>query len=232
MHTHDLVVVGAGVAGSEAAYALAQRGYRVALCTQSLDTVYWLFTAAQPPFPPGSLLEQEGQPGMGGWTLHARIKYRLEAQPNLQLLQGSVTGLLLHQGRVSGVTTWEGPRLAAPTVVLALGSFLDSQLQLGQVTEAAGRLSEAAYPDLYQHLLGLGFAFTPSQGEVAAQPGNPGYEVRYQVFAGQEWQSQSGALNRLAGLYAVGLCVLGQGDYALMASEGQRLGQNLLVEPG
>lgn len=232
MTAYDLVVVGAGIAGSEAAFALARRGYRVALCSQSLDTVYWLFTTAQPPFPPDSLLAQEAESGMGGWMLHSRIKYRLEAQPNLHLLQASITGLLLQGHQVAGVTTWEGPQLVARAVVLAVGSFLDPQLHLGQVTEAAGRLSEAAYPDLYQQLLRLGFTFTPGRGEVVSQPGSPGYTVTYQVFAPAEWQAEQGTLGRLKGLYATGLCVLGGGDYALMARQGQRLGQNLAVELG
>jgi hypothetical protein len=232
MTAYDLVVVGAGIAGSEAAFALARRGYRVALCSQSLDTVYWLFTAAQPPFPPGTLLAQEAEPGLGGWTLHSRIKYRLEAQPNLHLLQASITGLLIQGRQVAGVTTWEGPQLAVRAVVLAVGSFLDPRLYLGQVTEAAGRLSEAAYPDLYEQLVELGFNFAPGEGEVASQPGSPGYTVTYQVFAPGEWQAEHCNLTRLKGLYATGLCVLGRGDYALMAREGQRLGQNLAVELG
>lgn len=38
---------------------------------------------------------------------------------------------------------------------------MNPKLYIGSVAEEAGRLSEVAYPDLYAHLLELGFAFVP-----------------------------------------------------------------------
>lgn len=226
---YDLLVVGAGFAGAEAAYALAKRGVRVGLCTQSLDTVFLPFTPVGPPFPPGSLLEEVGFAGAKGWELHARAKYRLEATPALHLFQSSVTALWLEGGRVGGVYTWEGPVRKAKAVALAVGSFLNPQLFIGGVTEEAGRLSEAAYPDLYQDLLAHGFAFVQSQAQVTAQEGSLGYKVVFEHFAAQEWQMQNFRLSRLEGLYGLGLCVLGTGDYAQMTQEGLRFAQNFAV---
>nr|WP_297861186.1 FAD-dependent oxidoreductase [Meiothermus sp.] len=227
MTDYEVLIVGAGFAGSEAAYALAKRGVRVGLVTTSLDSVFLAFTPIQAPFPQGSLLAEIGQEGLKGWELHSRAKYRLENQPNLHLLQLSVTRLLLDGQAVVGVESWEGPRKTAPVVVLAVGSFLLPRLYIGSVAEEAGRLSEVAYPDLYQHLQQLGFAFTPQEAQVARQSGTPGYRVTYQVFAEAEWDSATFRLHRLEGLYAVGLCVLGQGTYAQMAEEGMRLAESL-----
>nr|WP_119342360.1 MULTISPECIES: FAD-dependent oxidoreductase [Meiothermus] len=227
MADYDVLIVGAGFAGSEAAYALAKRGVRVGLVTTSLDSVFLPFTPIQAPFPSGSLLAEVGQEGLKGWELHSRAKYRLENQPNLHLLQLSVTGLLLEGQAVAGIRSWEGPRKTAPVVVLAVGSFLLPRLYIGSVAEEAGRLSEVAYPDLYQYLQQLGFAFITQGAQVAEQSGTPGYRVEYQVFAPGEWDSATFRLHRLGGLYAVGLCVLGQGTYAQMAEEGMRLAESL-----
>lgn len=225
------MIVGAGFAGSEAAYALAKQGRRVGLITQSLDSVFLPFTPIAKPFPKGSLLAEVGQgverAGLGGWELHARAKYRLEAQPHLHLVQSSVTRLMLDGQSVTGVETWEGPARQAPRVVLALGSFLDPKLYMGNTSEEAGRLSEVAYPDLYQHLLELGFAFTQQQAEVPEQGGTPGYRVEFRAFAPQEWDPQSFRLGRLGGLYGLGLCVMGSGTYAQMSEEGLRLASSM-----
>lgn len=222
-----MLIVGAGFAGSEAALALARKGFRVGLLTTSLDSVYVPFTPVQAPFPGGTLLAEVGEDGLAGWALHSRAKYKLENQPYLHLLQLSVTGLLLQGQRVVGIESWEGPRKTAARVVLAVGSFLAPQLYIGSVVEEAGRLSEVAYPDLYLHLQRLGFAFTAAEAEVAEQSGTPGYRVAYQVFAGSEWEPTSFRLSRLEGLYAVGLCVLGEGSYGQMAEEGLRLAERL-----
>lgn len=224
---YDVLLVGAGFAGSEAAYALAKRGRRVGLITQSLDSVFLPFTPIAKPFPQGSLLAEVGQEGLGGWELHARAKYRLEAQPTLHLVQSSVTRLILDGPSVVGVETWEGPARGAPKVVLALGSFLDPRLYMGSIFEEAGRLSEVAYPDLYRHLLELGFQFIQHQAEVPEQDGTPGYRVEYEAFAPGEWEPDTFRLGRLEGLYGLGLCVLGGGTYARMAEEGLRLASSL-----
>jgi tRNA U34 5-carboxymethylaminomethyl modifying enzyme MnmG/GidA len=229
---YRVLIVGGGFSGAEAAYALARRGVRVGLLTQSLDTVYLPFTPLSEPGPEGSLMAEVGTVGMKGWELHAKAKYRLEAQPQLHLFQSSATRLVLEGPRVVGVETWEGPRRTASRVVLALGSFLMPQLAIGGVVEEAGRLSEAAYPDLYENLLALGFSFVDQRAEVGARDGTPGYSVRYKCFAPAEWEAQSFRLRRLEGLYGLGLCVLGQGTYAQMASEGLRLAKNFAVELG
>lgn len=232
MGAYQVLIVGAGFAGSEAAYRLAQRGVRVGLLTQSLDSVMMPFLPPTPPFPPGSLLERAYDPqDPRVWAFHARAKYLLEGEPRLHLFQATATGLLLEGERVVGVTTWEGPSVRAERVVLAVGSFLGSTLRMGAVEEEAGRLSEASYPDLFAHLQELGFRFQVQEGEVPETPSTPGYRVRYHAFLPEEWEEATFRLRRLGGLYAVGLCVR-EGPYALMSQEGLRLAEHLFHELG
>lgn len=232
MDGYQVLIVGAGFAGSEAAYRLAQKGVRVGLLTQSLDAVMMPFLPPRPPFPAGSLLERAFDPeDERVWAFHARAKYLLENQPNLHLFQATATELLLEGDRVVGVATWEGPPAKAPRVVLAVGSFLGARLRMGEVEEEAGRLSEASYPDLFLHLQALGFRFLKREREVPQTPGTPGYTVSYQAFHPEEWEEATFRLTRLKGLYAVGLCVR-EGEYALMSQEGLRLAEHLLHELG
>jgi len=232
MAAYQVLVVGAGFAGSEAAYRLASKGVRVGLLTQSLDSVMMPFLPPKPPFPPGSLLERAYDPQDSRiWAFHARAKYLLEGERNLHLFQATATGLLLSGKRVVGVRTWEGPPALADRVVLAVGSFLGARLLIGEVEEEAGRLSEASYPDLFEDLRALGFRFQEREGVVPETPTTPGYRVRYHAFQPEEWEEASFRLRRLEGLYAVGLCVR-EGDYALMSEEGKRLAEHLLHELG
>ncbi|GAA6751758.1 FAD-dependent oxidoreductase [Thermus antranikianii] len=232
MQDYQVLIVGAGFAGSEAAYRLAQRGVRVGLLTQSLDSVMMPFLPPMPPFPEGSLLAQAYDPADPRlWAFHARAKYLLENQPNLHLFQATATELLLEGKRVVGVGTWEGPPARAFHVVLAVGSFLGARLRMGEVEEEAGRLSEASYPDLFLHLQALGFRFLKREREVPQTPGTPGYTVSYHAFHPEEWEETTFRLTRLEGLYAVGLCVR-EGEYALMSQEGLRLAEHLLHELG
>ncbi|WP_114313785.1 FAD-dependent oxidoreductase [Thermus caldifontis] len=232
MPEYQVLIVGAGFAGSEAAFRLAQMGVRVGLLTQSLDSVMMPFLPPKPPFPEGSLLARAYDPADSRlWAFHARAKYLLENQPNLHLFQATATELLLEGKRVVGVGTWEGPPARASRVVLAVGSFLGARLWLGEAVEEAGRLSEASYPDLFLHLQALGFRFLKRERAVPEAPGTPGYTVSYHAFHPEEWEEETFRLVRLEGLYAVGLCVR-EGEYALMSQEGLRLAEHLLHELG
>ncbi|WP_457638036.1 FAD-dependent oxidoreductase [Oceanithermus sp.] len=222
MKEFEVIVVGAGPSGSEAAYALARRGLTVGLVTDSLDSVYRLETppAGQPP--EGSLLQRVYSEDP--WTLHRRAKYALEAEPNVHLFQSSVVELLDDEGRVSGVRTWEAMEYRAEAVVLAVGGFLGARLSVGSLEEAAGRWGEVAYPDLYEHLLARGLGFEEVRYEVPPTPTTPAYSVRFWRIT--DWEPQSGRLP-LAGLYACGRVVLGQTPPLERALSGLRLGNRL-----
>lgn len=199
---YDVLVVGAGFAGSEVAHRLAQNGLRVGLLTQSLDSLFLPVTEISDPPAEGTLFAEVYEEGLPPFLLHARAKWRLESlAPRLHLFQATATRLLIEDGRVLGVESWEGPEYRARVTVLALGSFLGARLRVGEIEEAAGRLGEAAYPDFHAHLRELGFRFEPSSLSAPPFKGAPGYTVRFDRFAPEEWDRESCRLTRFSGLF-------------------------------
>lgn len=230
---HDLIVVGAGISGSEAALACARAGLSVLLVTTSLDTVYNLVGEEAPLTPPPGTLMAELCGGeaaarqVATFELHRRAKTALEHHPGLHLLQSSVAGLLAEGGRVVGVSTWEGVDRTAPRVVLCAGSFLQARLRVGDLTETSGRLSEMAYDDLYDDLVGRGFAFEDVRLAAPASRGAPPYTVLCRRFAAAEWDVETFALPRVGGLYAAGVCASGYLPYEEAAAQGRGLAERL-----
>lgn len=229
---HDLIVVGAGIGGSEAALACARAGLNVLLVTTSLDTVYNLVGEAAPLTPPPGTLMAElcgvaETRQVVTFELHRRAKTALEHHSRLHLLQSSVSGLIAEKGRVVGVSTWEGVDRFAPRVVLCAGSFLRARLLVGDLTETSGRLSEMAYDDLYDDLVERGFAFEETRLEAPPGRGAPPYTVTCRRFAAAEWNVGTFALPRLQGLYAAGVCASGYLPYEEAAVQGRRLAEQL-----
>jgi tRNA U34 5-carboxymethylaminomethyl modifying enzyme MnmG/GidA len=227
-----VVVVGAGVTGSEAAWSAARAGADVTLVTTSLDTVYALDVEPgdlEPP--PGSLLERVLEAGAATrWDAHRRAKYALESVPNVHLLQSTVSALSVSGGRAVGVETWEGVPRRGDRVALCVGTFLRARLHVGAVVEQQGRLSEMAYDDLRDDLAARGFAFAPLELEVPSVAGSLPHVVRTEAFAPQEWDAATLCLPRLGGLYAAGACVwreVGPPGVEACVAEGARLGELL-----
>ncbi len=204
-HVYDVAVVGAGIAGSEAAFACARAGLDVLLVTTSLDTVYNLVGDGATLEPsPDTLMaicsEVTGERGfVGNWACHRRAKYVLEHQSGIHLLQSSVSSLLITDGEVKGVRTWEGVDRLAKRTALCVGSFLEARLNVGELTEKAGRLSEMAYDDLFEDLQSLGFAFEEVRLEADSQNGSLPYTVNCKRFAPAE-RNETFELERLANL--------------------------------
>lgn len=233
---HDVIVVGGGIAGSEAAMVAARGGADVLLVTTSLDTVYATIGDAVRLDPPAGSLMAEVVPALrdddgrvGNWALHRAVKYALEAEPRLHLLQSTVSALLLDdQGAVRGVSTWEGVARLAPRVALCAGSFLHGRLRIGELTESAGRLSEMAYDDLYLDLVERGVRFRDVQLRADPAGGALPYVVRCRAFADAERDPASFALARVPGVFAAGVCASGYLPFEAAAEEGLRLGRSLL----
>jgi tRNA uridine 5-carboxymethylaminomethyl modification enzyme len=86
------------------------------------------------------------------------VRELLDAEPNLTLLQQNADGLLLDGARVRGVVTQAGMRIAAETVVLTVGTFLDGKIHVGQVNYSGGRAGDPASIGLARGLRDLGLA--------------------------------------------------------------------------
>ena len=222
--------------GSEAALACSRAGLSTLLVTTSLDTVYNLVGAGAALTPPDGTLLAElygAEPvEVSTFELHRRAKTVLERDPNLYLLQSSVSGLLTEGGRVVGVMTWEGVVRRAPLSALCVGSFLRARLTIGTLTETAGRLSEMAYDDLYDDLSARGYTFNDLTLSAPESRGAPPYTVLCKRFEPAEWDADTFRLGRLEGLYAAGVCTSGELSYEGAALEGQRLARQLIAAHG
>ncbi len=233
-HCYDVVLVGAGLTGTEAALGCAAAGLDTLLVTTSLDTLYTLFdkTALD-----GAILTQAtllhdlnaelaAPDGLvDPWALHRGGKHALEHTPGVHLLQSSVSSLLLEADKVAGVTTWEGVPRRGKRTALCVGSFLEARLRVGSLVDVAGRLSEMAYDDLAEDLQAHGFILAAARREVG---GALPYSVSFKVFAPQE---RAGfRLHRLRGLYAAGLCADPTLTYEQSAAQGRELAAALVAD--
>lgn len=228
MSDYRFIIVGGGLAGAELAALLALKNEPTLLLTTSLDTIYNLATTPvmlrmHDSYLAAPYLQEHGDEVESNYQLHQSVKYRLESLEHLLVKQSTVTAVLTEDGRVSGVETWEGQTYHAPVVVLAVGSFLQARLTVGSLTEHAGRLSETAYDDLFDHLVERGFEFEPLELSVPEGEINPAYTVSAQRFSMMERMPGSFALTRVPGLYAVGNCMNGPLTYEQAVTDGATL---------
>src|ERR1700674_765697 len=130
----DVIVIGAGHAGTEAAVAVARLGTRVALITSALETIGQMScNPAIGGIAKGTVVREVDALGgiMGRATDLARIQFRmlnrskgravrhlLERQARLKFAQGTAASLVLEGGSVRGVVTLDGRRYEAPAIVL------------------------------------------------------------------------------------------------------------------
>ena len=84
------------------------------------------------------------------------IRYQLETQSGLFLLQQGVDDLLVRGNRVEGVVTQMGLRISARTVVLTVGTFLSGRIHVGEANYSGGRAGDPAALRLAEQLRALG----------------------------------------------------------------------------
>lgn len=69
---------------------------------------------------------------------HRIMKFRLEKQPSLDILEGEVTELVIENGVVCGVKTALGDEYSCKAVVIASGVYLDSRIIIGEYSKNCG----------------------------------------------------------------------------------------------
>ncbi len=185
----DVIVVGGGHAGCEAALAAARMGARTALLTVEEDKIAQMScNPAIGGIAKGHLVKEIDALGgeMGRNTDKTGIQFRmlntrngpavrslraqcdkkqyrlamqatLRAQPDLTIYRGTVDRIETVGGRVSGVVTGAGARLAATAVILTTGTFLKGLIHVGLNHFPAGRAGEDAAEHLSDCMREFGF---------------------------------------------------------------------------
>jgi tRNA uridine 5-carboxymethylaminomethyl modification enzyme len=170
----DVIVVGGGHAGVEAASAAARLGAHTALMTHRFATIGEMScNPAIGGLGKGHLVREiDALDGLMGRVADlAGIQFRMlnrskgpavrgpraqadrklyrqamqaaiRAQDGLEVVEAAVSGFLLSDGKVIGVTTEEGLQYHAGAVVLTTGTFLAGLIHIGDKTIPAGRAGE------------------------------------------------------------------------------------------
>ncbi len=228
---YDVLVIGGGHAGAEAAWAAARLGARTALVTferaaigrmscnpaiggigkgqivREIDALGGLM---------GLVADETGiqfrmlnrSKGPAVWAPRcqsdrelyaATVRRYLESCPNLTIIEAGVESIEVeplpaHQrvspdtgSAVTGVTLRDATRIAATTVVVTSGTFLNGLMHIGETQTPGGRIAEAAAAGLSASLRNLGLELgrlktgTPPRvhrdsvdfSRVTEQPGDP-----------------------------------------------------------
>jgi tRNA uridine 5-carboxymethylaminomethyl modification enzyme len=85
-----------------------------------------------------------------------RMKHTLELQPNLQVFQATVTGLIFSNDKVVGCRTNLDIDFSGQTVVVTTGTFLRGLMHIGQNKNEGGRLGDFSARSLSASFLAAG----------------------------------------------------------------------------
>jgi tRNA uridine 5-carboxymethylaminomethyl modification enzyme len=185
---YEVIIVGSGHAGIEAALAASRIGCRTLMLTQNLDTIGQMScNPAIGGLAKGHIVREIDAMG-GAMGLNAdatgiqfrmlnrtkgpsvraprvqcdkkayqfRMKAILEQAVNLDLIQGTVSSVLVDGRKTLGVETDLGVRISGCSVVITSGTFLRGLLHVGESSKPGGRMSDAS-STLSANLRQLGF---------------------------------------------------------------------------
>lgn len=82
-----------------------------------------------------------------------KMKSLLENTENLDLLQDTVTEIIVESGEIKGIKTALGLEYTAKCVVLATGTFLKGRIVIGDIKYPAGRMGENSAEELSDSLM-------------------------------------------------------------------------------
>ncbi len=85
-----------------------------------------------------------------------RLKHTLELQPNLQVFQATVTGLVFTGQKVTGIRTNLDIEFSGLTVIVTTGTFLRGLMHIGQNKNEGGRLGDFSAKTLSTSFLDAG----------------------------------------------------------------------------
>jgi tRNA uridine 5-carboxymethylaminomethyl modification enzyme len=89
--------------------------------------------------------------------VYSEAACRTVAASGVEVVEGTVTGLIVRDGRVTGIHLAGNGSMDASAVVLACGTFLDAVLHFGRRMVPGGRINEEPAHGLSDCLRGLGF---------------------------------------------------------------------------
>ena len=186
---YDIIVVGGGHAGCEAAFVASEMGARTLLVTMDMTKLAQMScNPAMGGIAKGQIIREiDALGGMSGiitdrtmiqfrmlnrskgpamWSPRAQCdrmlfsrewRKTLENTENLNIWQELANGLIIEDGKVSGVTTTLGTRFQAKAVILTNGTFLNGLMHVGFNTMVGGRSGDAASKGISDQLKELGF---------------------------------------------------------------------------
>lgn len=198
----DVIVLGAGHAGCEAAAATAKGGYRTLMLTSSLDEVAGMAR--------GPLITEEGtgrgtgfadrpqqrrvikETQLGGgvssrggryWWVNAReyslrMKCQLEGEKNLLLKQSLATSVGRRRGRFV-VSTTLGEEYEAQAVIVAVGSHLGRRTQCGPKIVWGSEAGVTENDDLRRSLEKLGIVLDKARLDIGPRIASRKVENRF-----------------------------------------------------
>ena len=184
----DVIIIGGGHAGAEAARVCARGGARVALVTMLREAIGRMScNPAIGGLAKGNLVKEIDALGglMGEATDRAGIQFKvlnrskgpavqgpraqcdrdlyaaavqqiLADEPNLTIVEGSVSRLLFEGPVVRGATLTDGTRLDARAVIVTTGTFLRALMHSGETKTVGGRFGEPAAETLSDSLRAIG----------------------------------------------------------------------------
>ena len=184
----EIIVIGGGHAGCEAALAAARRGFATILVTiNRADIARMPCNPAIGGLAKGQLVREVD--ALGGemalaidetgiqfrmlnrakgpavWSpraqadkraYHERMLRAIDRQDNLALVQGEATAVEVEGNKVSGVALKGGAKLSAKRVILALGTFPNGLIHIGEESFPGGREGEPPSCGLSDAIAALG----------------------------------------------------------------------------
>jgi tRNA uridine 5-carboxymethylaminomethyl modification enzyme len=180
----DVIVIGGGHAGAEAARVCSRGGARVALITMLREAIGRMScNPAIGGLAKGNLVKEIDALGglMGEATDRAGIQFKvlnrskgpavqgpraqcdrdlyaaavleiLEIEPNITIVEGSVSALRFLGTAIRGVTLADGSQIDARAVIVTTGTFLRALMHSGETKTAGGRFGEPAATTLSDSL--------------------------------------------------------------------------------